>query len=289
MGRGRAQGVRLTVAAAAISVLRIMGALGAVYVLLCVLAWRYQERLVFPRARAVLPDPPPPGRRVMVKARDGVVLHGWYLPPASAPERSASPGLIWFCGNMETIGGIGSVVQHFRPPEAAVLVLDYRGYGENEGVATESDVYQDAEAAWDFLTAQPEVDSARVVVYGRSVGSVPALYLATTRPVRGVILDSPFTSVRAMAAAHYRYLPRFIIRVSMDNLERAARLKVPLLVFHGDRDRLSPIAMGEAVAAAGHGRLVRLAGADHNATYDVPDGDYRRPLQEFFSQQTGTR
>jgi fermentation-respiration switch protein FrsA (DUF1100 family) len=164
-----------------------------------------------------------------------------------------------------------------------MLILDYRGYGENPSALTEPDLYRDAETAWEYLAHRPEVDSTRIAVYGRSLGSVPALYLATTKPVRAVVLDSPLTNVRQMATLHYALIPTFLLHLSLDNLERAKRLAAPLLIFHGTRDRIAPITMGEKVAQAGHGELVRIDGAGHNDTYDVGGSDYRERMWSFLA------
>jgi fermentation-respiration switch protein FrsA (DUF1100 family) len=165
-----------------------------------------------------------------------------------------------------------------------MVVLDYRGYGESDSAATEPGIYRDAEAAWDYLVQRPAIDPGRIALYGRSVGAVPALYLATTKAVRAVVLDSPFTNARGMAAVHYGFLPRFLIHLSLDNLERASRLSAPLLVFHGTEDRIAPLAMGEAVAKAGHGELVRLQGTGHNEMYDAAEADYRGRMWSFLAE-----
>jgi fermentation-respiration switch protein FrsA (DUF1100 family) len=270
------------------SLFRIAGVLGAVYLALCAFVWRYQDRLAFPGPRTRLPDPDefriPNAERIGVTTTDGVVLRGWYLAPEPRPaEGQRAPGLIWFYGNMETVAFIGPLLRDLRPPGTGMVVLDYRGYGESDSTATEQGVYRDADAAWQFLTQRPEIDAARIAVYGRSVGSVPALYLATTRPVRAVILDSPFTNAREMASAHYAFLPRFLIHLSLDNRERAARLSAPLLVFHGTKDRIAPISMGEEIARAGRGELVRIEGAGHNDIYDVGGQTYRDRMWTFLS------
>ncbi|MFQ6046789.1 MAG: hypothetical protein ACE5PT_10615, partial [Gemmatimonadales bacterium] len=74
-----------------------------------------------------------------------------------------------------------------------------------------------------------ETDSTRIAVYGRSLGSAVALYLATHRPVRAVVLDSPFSSSRDMTEKHYPFLPAGLLRLRLDNVARAGRLKAPLL------------------------------------------------------------
>ncbi|MBI4501870.1 MAG: alpha/beta hydrolase [Gemmatimonadetes bacterium] len=271
------------------SLLRIAGVLLAVYVALCALAWRYQDRLAFPAPRTRLPDPfefrIPNAERISVTTSDGVVLRGWYLAPTPLPrEGQRAAGLIWFYGNMETLAYIGPILRYLRPPQTGIVALDYRGYGESDSAATEAGIYRDADAAWEYLAHRPEIDPGRIAVYGRSVGSVPALYLATTRQAQAVILDSPMTSAREMAALHYGFLPGFLIHLSLNNRERAARLSVPLLVFHGTKDLIAPVAMGEAIARAGKGELVRIEGAGHNETYDIGDEQYRQRMWAFLAQ-----
>jgi hypothetical protein len=258
-----------------------------------VLVWRFQDRLAFPSPRAVLPVPADvrvrAGKRITVRTSDGVDLSGWYLAPTTIEPGGKSPGVVWFYGNMETVSALAPILDDFHNPRTGVVILDYRGYGENPGSLTEDGLYRDADAAWDYLATRAEIDSTRIVVYGRSLGSVAALYLATTKPVRAVILDSPFTNIREMAALHYAFIPRFLVRLSMDNLERAGRLAVPLLVFHGTKDWIAPVGMGEKVAKAGRGDLIRFEGAGHNDTYDVGGEEYRDRMWAFLDRALAPR
>lgn len=270
--------------------LLVGGALG--YAIVLLLAWRFQDRLAFPAPRAPLPDPAdrglPAGRRITVTTVDGVHLRGWYLPPARRADASAA-ALLWFGGNAETIADLAPMLRALRPPEVALLALDYRGYGESEGSASEAGIYRDADAAWAFVTAQPEVDPTRIAVFGRSLGTVPALHLATTHPVRAVVLEAPFTNARAMARRHYPFLPPGILRLKLDNLARAHALRVPLLVVHGAADAVVPVAMGRAVAEAGTAReLVVIEGAGHNDLFDRGGAAYRDRVREFLAATLGS-
>jgi len=175
------------------------------------------------------------------------MLRGWYLPPRPAPPTTA-PGLVWFPGNAETVASLAPLIRELRPPGVGMLILDYRGYGESSGKPTEAGLYRDAEAAWGWLAAQPEIDRSRIAVYGRSLGAVAALHVAVTRQVRAVVLHAPFTSARDMARRHYWYLPRSLLRLELDNLDRARRLRAPLLVIHGTADGIVPFEMGRAIA-----------------------------------------
>ncbi|GIW53397.1 MAG: alpha/beta hydrolase [Gemmatimonadales bacterium] len=275
--------------------LKIAAGLAVGYGVVAFLAWRFQEKLAFPghKVRLIAPQSVglEGGRIVTVTTSDGVLLKGWYLPPAGGGESGIkAPGLLWFYGNLESVSGLAPVVRELRLPEAALLILDYRGYGESGGRPTEEGLYRDAEAAWHFLAARPEVDSSRIAVYGRSLGSAMALYLAERKKVAAVVLDSPFTSARDMARVHYGFLPRSLVRLSLDNLNRAGKIEAPLLVFHGTEDRIAPPWMGEAVARAGRAReLVWIEGAGHNDTYDLGFSAYRRKLHQFLRSVLETR
>jgi dipeptidyl aminopeptidase/acylaminoacyl peptidase len=265
----------------------ILAVLFGGYLVLLGLMLSFQERLAFPAPKSPLPEPQAVGisdaESITVTTNDGVTLRGWYLHPSPPPpDGQQAPGLLWFYGNMETVGALAPLVRELRPPGTAVVMLDYRGYGTSDGRPTEPGLYLDAEAAWEYLAAREEVDSTRISVYGRSLGSASALSLTENHPVRSVILDSPYTNARDMTAKHYWYMPRFLLRLRLDNLTRARALRVPLLVFHGADDDIVPVWMGQAVAeAAADGKLVTFEGAGHNDIYDVAGSRYREEMLAF--------
>jgi pimeloyl-ACP methyl ester carboxylesterase len=268
--------------------LAFLAAVALLYAALVLLLWATQTRLVFPAPRAALPDPAAwgfaRGRRVEVRAADGTTLRGWFVAPDALAEGARGPALLWFYGNAETVAFDADAFRALLPPGWALLALDYRGYGASDGAPSEAALYRDAETAWDFLLAQPEVEPARVALYGRSLGSAPALHLAATRPVRAVVLDSPFSSGRELARLHYWFVPPLLVRIELDNLARARRLSAPLLVLHGTADLIAPVAMGRALAAAAPGgRIVELEGVGHNETYgDI--GRYRTEMHRFLAE-----
>src|SRR2546426_4430661 len=156
--------------------LRIIVGLGLAYTLLLLVAWLFQDRLAFPAPRAKLPDPKrvgvENGERVELVSGDGTKLVGWYLAPKKPeppPASPAFPGLLWFYGNGETVAAIWPIVREFQPPGAAVLVLDYPGYGGSGGPATEGALYAPAAAPYPGLTARPHVDPRGIFLSCRSV------------------------------------------------------------------------------------------------------------------------
>jgi hypothetical protein len=270
-------------------------ALGALagYVVIAGLLWMVQDRLAFPAPRAPLPDPAraglPDAQAITLMMSDGTRLAGWFLPPAPAgvvPVRATSPGLIWFYGNGENIATVATVLREFRPPGTGVLVVDYPGYGASGGRAREPSVYEAADLAYDALATHPGIDPARIFVYGRSLGSAAATHVAATHRVAGLILESPLTSARAVAARAYPFLPRFLVRLRLDNLVAITRVHCPVLVVHGTADQVIPPDMGRRIAAAAPGpaELVLIDGADHNDTYDVGGRAYRDTVWAFLKR-----
>jgi len=258
----------------------VVGLLG-IYVVLVALLWAFQEKLTFPAPRAALPALDL-GERIELAMQDGTRLVGWYLA-AQGDAGQRTPALLWFYGNGENIAAIWPIIRDFRPPHAAVLVLDYPGYGASEGKATEAGMYEAADLAYDELRRRPDVDPKHIYVYGRSLGSAAATHVAATREVAGLILESPFTSAKGMAARHYRFVPRVMVRLRLDNIGRMPTIRCPTLIFHGTADMLVPMRMGQEVAAAAGGpvEFVMIEGSGHNDTYDLGGKTYRDKLAAF--------
>ena len=151
------------------------------------------------------------------------------------------------------------------------FVFDYRGYGASGGTATEQGTYLDAEAALAWLHNRPEVDPARIVLYGFSLGTGVAVELALREPSLGLILRAPFTSVRDLVLERYPKLRRplaFAPGLPLSRYESSAKiphLRVPLLVMHGEADTDVPYWMGQRLyeLAPEPKTFVSFPGASH--------------------------
>ena len=270
---------------------RIAGLLAAAYVAICVIVFFARNRLVFPMRGGTAGDPRayrlPDGESVAIRTADGQLLAGWFLPPTGATPKPW-PVLLWFHGNGETVAGLADVLRAFRPAHAGLLAVDYRGYGRSTGRPTVANVVADADATLLYLQSRPDVDARRIVVYGRSVGSGPAVHVAATHAVAGLVLESAFTSLSAMSAVHFPIFPSLLAGRGFDNLATIARVTCPILFVHGDSDRTVPIEMGRALAA----RAPRVAEffviprADHNDTYDMGRAEYVRRVRQFVERVT---
>lgn len=226
----------------------LLVAFGAgLYALLCAGVWLFQERLVF------FPGPPPrqtpavvglPYEEVELVTSDDVRLHAWYLPTPGADA-----AVLVSHGNGGTIEHRLHLAQAFVGMGHAVLLYDYRGYGQSAGRPEEAGTYLDAEAAYDFLIAK-EFAPERVVSYGESLGGAVALELALRRDVGALVTESAFTSVLDMGEEVYPWLPvRLLGHIEYDSLAKIERVDVPYLAIHSPADEIVPVAHGRALFA----------------------------------------
>ncbi len=262
--RGAVGGVR---ARARLTAFLLVAAIG--YAVVGLVLFLSRDRIVFPiRGGGIAP--PRDGELVAIPV-DGAVLKGWLLP-------GNGPVLLWFHGNGETVLGLGDLLRRFRP----VLAIDYRGYGGSTGSPTVANAERDALAVYDWIASR----ATGVVIYGRSVGSGPAVAVAAQRPVAGLILESPFTSLGAMARRSFPIFPAFLAGRRFDNLRRIGSVRAPVLIIRGDRDSLIPTRMGHllyerVIATGGAAEEWVIAGAEHNSTYEVGGAEYVRRVRDF--------
>jgi fermentation-respiration switch protein FrsA (DUF1100 family) len=176
------------------------------------------------------------------------------------------PLVIYFGGNAEVATEFASSV-HEVYGNHAVLLVDYRGYGGSGGSPGEKALVADALELYDWAARRPDVDPARIALHGRSLGSGVAVQLAAARPVRCVVLTSPFSSALDVARSAYFWLPvALLMRHPFDSMAHAPRLGVPALVVMAEADRVIPAEYSERLAEAWAGPVerLRLPGFGHN-------------------------
>jgi fermentation-respiration switch protein FrsA (DUF1100 family) len=190
-------------------------------------------------------------------------VEAWFLPPlADAARGGRSPLLLYAHGNGELIDYWPAAFTEPRHFGLGVLLVEFPGYGRSQGRASEASIREAMLAAFEWVRGRPDLDPERVVAHGRSLGGGAACLLAASRPVRALILESTFTSVRSFASKFGA--PGFLVRDPFDNLAVVRRFEGPLLVLHGERDQLIPTEHGRALAAAGRHAELELLPCGHN-------------------------
>jgi fermentation-respiration switch protein FrsA (DUF1100 family) len=200
-----------------------------------------------------------------ITTEDGVKIHGWFVPADSALAT-----LIMSHGNAGNISHRIPIIRELQRRQFNVLMYDYRGYGRSDGSPDEEGIYKDGRAVFDYALKLPEVDPRRVVLWGTSLGGAVAVDVALHRRTAGLILESTFSSAKDVARAVYPFLPvHFVLRSQFNSAEKIQNITVPVLVMHGNRDSIIPIALGRKLFRAANDpkEFYEITGADHNDTF----------------------
>ena len=210
-----------------------------IYLLMVGTLYLLQRRMMYIPFGGV-PDPVAAGvpemRPVGLRTADGLTLLAWWRP-AREPER---PVLVYFHGNAGHLGLRGHKLRPFLDAGFGVLLPAYRGFSGNPGAPTEEGLYADARAALEFVRAAG-VPPQRTVLYGESLGTGVAVQMAIERPVAAVVLEAPFSAIADVASARYPFIPvRLLLKDRFDSASKIGRIRAPVLIFAGGRDRVVP-------------------------------------------------
>jgi fermentation-respiration switch protein FrsA (DUF1100 family) len=217
----------------------------------------FPERIRAAPASAGLPQ----AEEVVLETADRERVIAWHVPP----NASDKPVVLYFHGNGASLRWRADRFRSLIADGSGLLALSYRGYGGSSGSPTEAGLMNDALAAYEFAAARypPE----RLVLWGESLGSGVAIPLAAAKPIGHMILQSPFTSAADVGAGRYWFVPvRLLMKDQFRSDLHIGKVTAPVLVLHGDRDDIVPIALGERLYAMINApkQFVRFRGVGHN-------------------------
>ena len=244
----------------------------AIYIALAFFITALQGRLIYK------PDPrrttPQRGghydvEELRIPTADGATLVAWY-----ARAIPGQPTLLYFHGNAGHIELRDERLTELKSRGYGVLMPSMRGYGGSTGRPSEAAAIADAKLVHTCLR-NSGVAAEDIIVFGESLGTGIATQLAASRKVGALVLDSPYTSMADLAVKAYPWLPvRRMLRDHFDTLRHIRRVTVPILILHGEADRLVPVDMGRAVfdAAVAPKTLITFPGVPH--LEHVPHGSF---------------
>lgn len=240
---------------------------------------------------------------VSLVTADGLTLKGWHIAAQPTPGNSAPRRLtLYFQGNAAHRGRRGKQFTMLSRLGSDVLIVDYRGYGENPGSPSEAGLREDARAVWKYAVEELQYAPGEIVLFGESLGGGVATGLAAelcdagTSP-GGIILRASFTSLVDAARAHYPFLPvSWLLVDRYPSEQRLPRVTCPVLVLHGDRDQIIPFEQGERLFAAAPAqsnsgvakKFVRLSEAGHNDILYVAERQVEGALRDFLASLPST-
>lgn len=225
---------------------------------------------------------------VRLSTPDGERLAGWFIPASAARGT-----LLYLHGNGGNIGHRLDRVAVFHQLGLNIFIFDYRGYGASSGSPSEEGTYQDALAAWNYLTQQKSLTPEGIVLFGESLGGSIAAWLAARHTPAGLVIYASFTSVPELAQTLYPIFPASILaRYRYDTRAALNKVDSPVMILHSLEDEIIPFSHGQALfrAARGPKRLVELRGGHGDAVL-VSRKIYAREigafLQEFLLSRSG--
>jgi fermentation-respiration switch protein FrsA (DUF1100 family) len=253
-------------------VARLLLALMIMYAAACAYFYFEQDQMTFPAPTEYSPATPTnagiPFEDLHIPVNESEQIHAWWIPASSVSDKV----LLVFHGNGYVLEQ--TVTGELVPLHSLgvnLLLVDYRGYGSSSHrTPHETRVYEDARAAFTYLTVQRNVPSRDVIFLGRSIGTGPATEMAKEHPDGGgLILISPFTSTTDIAKTIWYLRPFPLSLLShnrFDNLSKMDSIHVPVFIAVGDSDRLTPPSMAQALFQSANGpkRVYVSQGADHD-------------------------
>jgi uncharacterized protein len=250
-------------------------------------------------------------------------VHGWWIPasetPPSPPKawggarkgervratrqshrrtvaslRALNKGglggvVLYLHGNGSNMGANVEHANRFHGLGLSVFAIDYRGYGKSQGdFPSESQVYEDAQLAWDYLVKQRGVNPNQIYIYGHSLGGAIAIDLAVRHPeAAGLIVEGSFTSTRAMVdfqkGLFWLFPIDWLLTQRFDSLSKVDRLQMPVLFIHGTADNVVPVEMSKKLfdAAPEPKQLYIVPDGGHNNVAQIGGAEYLQIVSQF--------
>jgi fermentation-respiration switch protein FrsA (DUF1100 family) len=272
------------------TLISLLSIAAGIYVLLSLALYLLQGKMVFLSdlpSRALTASPGDIGLKyeeISLVTSDDERLHGWYVPAIN------SRGVVlFFHGNAGNISHRLDSIGIFHQLGLDTLIIDYRGYGQSTGKASEKGTYLDAQAAWSYLVDERGIPAGEIIIFGRSLGGAVGAWLGSRHTPAAVIIESSFTSGVDMARRLYPFLPASLItRLRYPVAEYASQLECPVLVVHSRDDEIIPFDMGQSIYKAVKQRksFLELRG-DHNNGFFISRHDYVAGLDDFIESVLG--
>jgi uncharacterized protein len=180
----------------------------------------------------------------VLAAPDGEKVIAWY-----GKAQPGQPTILYFHGNAGSLASRSERIRKYLARGRGMFMMTYRGFAGSSGAPSEAANVADAKRAYDALLKEG-VAPDDIIIYGESIGSGVAVQVAAEKKAAGLILDAPYTAMVDLASGQYPWLPvRLLLKDRYESRSYIASIKCPLLIIHGEKDSIIPVAMGRAMFA----------------------------------------
>ena len=227
--------------------INIVGIGFVVWVVMFVYIKYLEKKSVFYPDNEVLNSPEDIGLKyenVYFYTADNIKLHGWFIP-----SENNNFTILYCHGNAGNISWRLDIVRILHQAGWSVFIFDWRGYGKSEGSPSETGLYKDTEAAYNYLVNIKKIPPFKIILYGRSLGSVPAIKLASQLKEGYLIIEGGFSCGVDVAKTILPFLPKFLLKMLMGVKFEASnyikKTSIPKLIIHSKDDEVIPFRLGK--------------------------------------------
>ena len=235
--------------------------ISSVYFGIVLLVYLFQSKLIF----FPMPVSSSPSELQRLQANEITVsngtinLHGWLLNPGQEKI------ILYFGGNAEEVSS--NIIDFKKYSDYSVVLMNYRGYGNSEGTPGQDNLFADAIFIYDHFLRQPESTFKQIVLWGRSLGSGVAIYLASRRKVDKIILVTPYDSLIEIASRHYPFLPaRLLLKHPFESIKYVKKIEATALILYAEHDKIIPYASTDRLIQqfGSNCQAINILQTDHN-------------------------
>jgi fermentation-respiration switch protein FrsA (DUF1100 family) len=220
---------------------------GVVFLLVCFGGYMYfkQEKFIFPGGELASDykfEFSTPFEELFIETKDSETLNALHFK-VSNPKGV----LLYFHGNTGTLARWGEIASYFTELNYNVLVMDYRSYGKSTGVVNEKAMLEDTQLFYNYLLNQFTED--QIIVYGRSIGTSFATYVASKNKPRKLILETPFYNLNDLTKERFSLVPLYkLLKYKLPTNSFIVKVTCPIIIIHGTNDRVVPYSSGEKLS-----------------------------------------
>jgi len=251
------------------------------YLALVALLFVYQRNLQYLPSGKISETPADFEEKILT-TEDGIKILSWF----HAPKKDQKI-IVYFHGNAGNLSGRIEKFETFIKNGFGVLAISYQGYPGSEGAPSETGLINDGKAALDFLLDAGYMPKD-FILFGESLGSGVAVQLAAKIDVAAVVLESPYSSIAAVAKKTYWFVPvDLILKDKFDSAKYAAKISAPVLVFHGTADDVVPFSEGKKLfdLITAPKKFIEVQGAKH---LGFPNDFLVAQMKSFFKEKVGS-
>lgn len=263
----------------------ILAILAGIYIIVVGYLFFNQKQMVFFPYSKLTATPQDMGIKyedVEINIGNGETIHGWYLPSSDSSDNN----VVLFChGNAGNISNRLYTIQLFRTVDIPFLIFDYRGYGQSKGEISEENSYQDAQLCYRWLIEEKNYKGENITVFGRSLGGGVGLELSLREKVKGLIIESSFTSTGDLGQKLFPMFPiKWFLKYKYDSISKIKNIKCPVLVIHSNEDDLIPYFMGKKLfeSAPEPKEFFDIFGGHNDREY-LQNPDYINKIKSFIT------